>query len=119
VKYRNVVKVNTLNKKYLPPEYVEVARKAAPLLLGDWPKRQTWRIVERCVGYWLLWSQVEGGRREILERGWMSRRTAYDREAEFRAVFGMELEEFSPEILREFLYGRDDSTEVDNETGFE
>lgn len=104
MKYQNVVKVNTFNQKYLPEGYREMTKKLAPRLVENWANRQTWLMVERCVGYWLLWSQIEGGRGEILERGWMSRRTLFDREAEFRAVFGVRVEHFNPEILRDFLY---------------
>lgn len=102
-KYHHVVKINTYN----PLAKRDAGRSAARSLpfVQSWARHQSWQAVERCVGYWFLWSQVRGGRAEIIDRGWLPRRTAYDREAEFRAIFGVPVEEWDPTTLGTFLLG--------------
>jgi len=61
--------------------------------------------ITRLLGYWLVWSQCEGGRSEIIDRGFLSRASAYATEADFAHVFGCTVEEFDPRDLPVYLFG--------------
>lgn len=80
-------------------------------LVEPWAMRYSSTVVQRHLGYWLMWTQVPGGRAEIVDRGWMSRRTAYAAEADFRRIFGVPVEEFDPAQLPRF-FGLDDASEA-------
>ena len=64
--------------------------------------------VMRLLGYWQVWSVTPGGRAEIVDRGWMGRRQAFQTEADFRSVFGCRVADFDPAKLPELLLGSDE-----------
>lgn len=68
------------------------------------PSVEKWvaRHFMRLVGYWHT-HQVVGGRAQIIDRGMMSRRAAYQAEADFREVFGVDVTEWDPSMLSKFL----------------
>lgn len=53
--------------------------------------------VQRLLGFWVLW-HLYGGIKAGVAAGAMAESSAYRQKAEFLEVFGMEVEEFAPEI---------------------
>lgn len=74
-------------------------------MVRPWAVRESTRIVQRLLGYWLMWQHVPGGRAEMIDRGWMSRAAAYKAEADFLHVFGVSVEQFDPTQMPTFLFG--------------
>ena len=85
-----------------------------PLVEGPATRWST-AIIQRLLGYWLMVSQYPGGRAEIVDRGLMSRSAAYAKEADFRLVFGCEVQDFDPATLPKF-FGLVDAPEATPET---
>lgn len=73
-------------------------RKAAEALVTPfvtvWAKKSSARTVQRLLGYWVMRQHVT--RQDIADLGWMSWRSTYDAEADFRTVFGCSVDEFDP-----------------------
>jgi hypothetical protein len=78
------------------------------MVVGPSAERISAQIVMRLLGYWQV-HQLVGGRAEIIDRGWMGRRAAYQCEADFRHVFGCEVSDFDPLVLPKF-FGLDDQS---------
>lgn len=53
--------------------------------------------VQRLLGFWVMW-HLYGGLQGILSHGVMAQSTAYRQVTEFRAVFGQEVEDWSPAL---------------------
>lgn len=83
-------------------------RQQLEALLRPWAMRYSAQVVQRLLGYWLMRQHLEGGRAELVERGWMSRAATYHAEADFRAVFGVSVEDFELDLLPKFLFGDQD-----------
>lgn len=78
------------------------AEKVTIYVVGPFAERWTATIVMRLLGYWQVHRMV-GGRAEIVDHGWMSRRAAYAAEADFRRVFGCEVADWDPATLPGFF----------------
>lgn len=85
--------------RYPGQDQIEEAMKP---LVRPFAERWTASIVMRLLGYWHV-HQLVGGRAEIVDHGWMSRRAAYQTEADFRRIFGCEVDDFDPAILPRFF----------------
>jgi hypothetical protein len=77
-------------------------------MIEPWAQRASSAVVQRLLGYWMMWASYPGGRREIVDLGLMSRAAAYNAEADFRRVFGIPVEDFDPSMLQRFFHGTDD-----------
>ena len=53
--------------------------------------------IQRLLGYWVLWHAM-GGRDGLLKAQMLSRPGEWSQRSEFRAVFGVEVQDFMPEI---------------------
>jgi len=53
--------------------------------------------IQRLLGYWVLWHAM-GGREGLLKARMVSRGGEWNQRSEFRAVFGVEVEDFMPEV---------------------
>jgi len=53
--------------------------------------------IQRLLGYWVLWHAM-GGRDGLLKARMLSRPGEWSQRSEFRAVFGVEVQDFAPEI---------------------
>jgi hypothetical protein len=79
-------------------------------LVDPWARKQSAAIVQRLLGYWLMVQQYPNGRKDLIDLGLMSRSSAYGREADFRRVFGVSVEDFDPAQLPRF-FGQEGATE--------
>ena len=82
----------------------EAVEAALRPVLEPWATKWSAAVVMRLIGYWHV-HQIVGGRAEIIDRGWMSRTSAYSAEADFRRVFGCAVEDFDPANLPAFILG--------------
>ena len=95
------------------PGQGQVEDAMRPLIL-PFAEKWTATIVMRLLGYWQV-QQLAGGRAEVVDHGWMSRRAAYAAEADFRRIFGCEVSYFDPSVLPKF-FGMVDGTVATPET---
>lgn len=94
----------------LVPDYPgkESIEKVVSIPIRPFAQKAATSHIMRMIGYWHVWSLTPGGRAGIVDRGWMSRRAAYQAEADFRRVFGCPVEDFDPKNLPTWLLGPDE-----------
>jgi hypothetical protein len=86
-----------------PPNYP--GRKHVEAVLGPVlapvinPVAKKWAgtTVQRLLGFWVIW-HTYGDLSALVETGLMSRTTAYRQRAEFVRIFGVNVEDFQPEV---------------------
>jgi hypothetical protein len=96
------------------PQYPgkEAMEKVVAVPIRPFATKYATALIMRMIGYWHVWSLTPGGRAGIIDRGWMSRRAAYQAEADFRSIFGCSVEDFDPKTLPAWLLGPDDAPEA-------
>lgn len=82
------------------PDYPGRAQWEALLrpLIEPVAARASGHVVQRCLGFWVLWHAYGGNLSTLVEAGVISRSGAYGQRADFVAVFGVNVEDFLPEL---------------------
>ena len=81
------------NVKGVWDAYVDFLRP----VLDPASKRVAGHVVERLLGFWLMW-QFYGGMDGLIASGVLARTTVYRQRAEFHAVFHVDVADFQPGI---------------------
>jgi len=56
------------------------------------------RVVQRMVGFWVMW-HLAGGFEPLIATGWLSRTATYRSRKEFGQIMHVEVEDFWPEAI--------------------
>ena len=56
------------------------------------------RMVQRMVGFWVMW-HLAGGFEPLIATGWLSRTATYRSRVEFGQIMKVEVEDFWPEAI--------------------
>jgi len=56
------------------------------------------RIVQRLLGFWVLWHTYGGTMSALIDEGVMSRAKVYQNRSDFVAAFGVNVEDWQPEL---------------------
>jgi hypothetical protein len=75
-------------------DYAETAITSAVL---PFAKTYAGHKVQRLLGFWLVW-HITGGRTGMLDSGCWSRASIHRQEVEFRSLYGINVEDFWPEV---------------------
>ena len=62
-------------------------------------KRVAGHVVERLLGFWLMW-QFYGGQDGLIASGVLAKSTVYRQRVEFQHVFGVDVSDFQPHIAQ-------------------